>query len=215
MEGNLTDFDESEFIDDMAYILEIDPRTIDVISTASGSIIVIFRIYDTSTTSSVDVTDHLNQLISDNDPSLSEAGIDVIEVSIDNSNAAGQDEGSSGGLSTGGIVAIAVIVPIAAIALVGIGFFAYKKKNEGGRSGKNTVEMKSIDNKKQKDEETGTGTSTSDSESDEDSSDETSDSDESSDSDSETGSSESGSESGSSSGSTASSSESGTSESSN
>jgi len=212
MEGNLTDFDEDEFIEDMANILDIDPRTITVVSATSGSIIVVFRIFDTSTTSSVDATDLLNDLINNNDPSLSEAGIEVIEYSIDNSNAAGQDEGSSGGLSTGGIVAIAVIVPIAVIALVGIGFFAYKKKNEGGSRGKNTVEMKSIENKKQKDEETGTATSTS--ESDEDSSDETSDSDESSESDSETGSSDS--ESGSSeSGSTASSSESGTSESSN
>lgn len=219
--GNLSTFDQDQFVSDMADILEIDSRLIDIVSVTEGSVIILFHILDADGVDSKQVAENLENLVKTNDPSLSEAGITVLDISVDTSNSAAEQDGSSSsGLSTGGIVAIAVIVPIAAIALVGIAFFAYKKKNEGGSAGKNTVEMKNIDNKKKgADEETGTATSDSDSDSDEDSSDETSDSDSetgSSDSDSETGSSETGSETGTSTGSESESgsSESGTSESS-
>jgi hypothetical protein len=191
IEGDLASFDEQGFIDSMADILEIDSRLIEITGTSSGSVIVDFKIYDANGVDSAAVADNLVDLIETNDPSLSEAGITVLSYSIDTTTAGSQQGGdSSSGLSTGGVVAIAVIVPIAAIALVGIAFFAYKKKNEGGSAGKNTVEMRNVDKTKKKtDEETGTATSTSESDSDEDSSDETSDSEESSEtgSESETG----------------------------
>eukprot|EP00027_Filamoeba_sp_ATCC50430_P008897 CAMPEP_0168554686 /NCGR_PEP_ID=MMETSP0413-20121227/7916_1 /TAXON_ID=136452 /ORGANISM="Filamoeba nolandi, Strain NC-AS-23-1" /LENGTH=680 /DNA_ID=CAMNT_0008585451 /DNA_START=1 /DNA_END=2043 /DNA_ORIENTATION=+ len=179
-------FDEQEFIDDMAAILDVDKNTLSVVSSSVKSVDVTLRIFDTPGQDSVAVAKDLQNLVATSDPILAENGITITALTIDDSHAASaQDEASSSGLSTGGIVAIAVVVPVAALALVGLAFIAYKKKNSrsGNSSGKKEVELANVETKKKQESDEESGTSESDETSD--SEDDTSSDEESSEEDSE------------------------------
>jgi len=221
MEGTLATFDEDAFITDMADILDIDPNTIDIVSTAEGSVIVVFRIFDTPSVDSTAVVDQLQTMISSNDTALASAGIVVLNIHVDTSNSAAAQKSSDSGLSTGGIVAIAVVIPIASIVFAGIAVVVYRRKRNltssssaaapsspgAPRTSKSTnksaiendfwksVELGALDHKT---DEESQSDSESESESDEDSSEESSESSESESdslSESETGTGSSGSES--------------------
>jgi len=190
--GSLSNFSAYEFTIDLADILQIDSRLIEIKLLSEGSVIVNFYLHDSTDVDSAKVASDLQDMVKEDDPSLEEAGIEVLDLDVNNDNSAAvlQKDSGSGGLSPGGAAAVGVLVPLAVIGMAGAAFYVYRrrKKTQGSFAEKNAVEMRSVEVKKEVDVEKGAEKSASKSSSD-------SDTEPQSESESESGSSETSSDS--------------------
>jgi hypothetical protein len=153
MKLSKSSFIETEFKTNMSLLLQINSNRINVTTAITKSVDVNFLIYDAPESYSADIAKHLQELVDTNDPSLAEYDLETESMSYDTSNAATPPKDSSSGLS-GSIVAIAVVVPIASVALVGIAFLVIKKRRAHKDSDEAPVEMNSsVAKKKPVDEE--------------------------------------------------------------
>jgi hypothetical protein len=156
--NNSGPFDVEEFLRTLIQVLEINPNTLKEWATKE-TVTVNAVLYDTASANSIHVANRLVLMVLTNDTQLEGNNIFIENIEIDPSNSAYVDQQSSsdsGKLSTGGIVAIAVVVPIVALMIMGIVILAYR------RQGANTSDLpKERPERAPVDEEKGTSSSSS------------------------------------------------------
>eukprot|EP00027_Filamoeba_sp_ATCC50430_P016051 CAMPEP_0168577650 /NCGR_PEP_ID=MMETSP0413-20121227/20900_1 /TAXON_ID=136452 /ORGANISM="Filamoeba nolandi, Strain NC-AS-23-1" /LENGTH=216 /DNA_ID=CAMNT_0008611419 /DNA_START=723 /DNA_END=1373 /DNA_ORIENTATION=+ len=146
LEGSSASFNQNQFIQDVADILNADPNKVRSVSKrASDFTTVLFRIYDTKATSSVDVVNDLQDMVVSNPEVFESYGIYILDIDVDTSHAKAnqKDNRLSRGL-LGAIVGISFVAFMAICAVAAVVGLQRKRRRRSADSNNNSSEQEMI-----------------------------------------------------------------------